>query len=125
MTAVPDCPEEIAAASRRLEIEMGEAFRRIDVGPQVGRAAVLFAVGRLDNFTAAEAKIWVPRVIERPAAAPWREREDLLADGSAWISRCRLDARQGGWCRRRPDEARGGRLRLGVAVSPAGDRGGG
>jgi len=28
MTAAPDCPEEIAAASRRLEIEMGEAFRR-------------------------------------------------------------------------------------------------
>jgi len=37
---------------------------------------VIFAVGRRDYWTAAEAKIRVLRVAERPAAARWPKRED-------------------------------------------------
>jgi hypothetical protein len=44
----------------------------------VGHGAVMFAVGPLGNWIAAEVKIRVPRVATRPAAGPWGKREDLL-----------------------------------------------
>jgi len=83
---------------------------------------MFIAVGLRNRWTAAEAKICVQRVAERPTAAVWTKPEDLFADGLAWIGWCRLDACQGGWRRRRFDEAGG---RRGVAVSPDGDSGGG
>jgi hypothetical protein len=80
---------------------------------QVRLFTMTFAVRPRDNRSAAEAKINVLRIAERPAAGPWPKRED--GEGG-----CR-----GGLLRRRLDEARSRRLRLGGAVCPGGGRGGG
>jgi hypothetical protein len=84
--------------------------------------AVPFAVGRSDHWIAAEAKIRLPRIVERPTAALRAERINRHGGGGETrVSKggC-LGARQDGLCRRRL----GGRLRFGVAVGP-GDRAGG
>jgi hypothetical protein len=47
----------------------------------VGHGAVVFAVGPLGNWIAAEAKIRVPWIAVRPAAGLWGKRDDLLGGG--------------------------------------------
>ena len=88
---------------------------------QIGQGAVVLAVGRRDNRSAAEMEITVPRVTERPAARPWRERAELFGSRQARVSEGGyLGARRGGLVRRRL----GGRLVFGIAVGPDGARDG-
>ena len=92
----------------------------------IGHGAVMFTVGPLGNWIAAEVKIRVPRVAARPAAGLWSERVDFFGDGQAWISAGGCPgARQGGLVQRRLDKEGSGRLRFGAAVCPGGDRNGG
>ena len=86
---------------------------------QVGQGAVVFAVRPRDNCTAAEAKISVPGVVERPMAGPRNKREELFGEGGC------LGARRGRLFRCRLGALRSGRLRFGAAVGPGGSRGGG
>jgi len=60
---------------------------------QVGRGAVLFAVGLRDRRTAAEAKTSALGIADRPTAAPWTERENLRSgsgQGGRFRRRLRL-----------------------------------
>jgi hypothetical protein len=79
---------------------------------------MLFAIGRLGNRTAAEAKLGAPRVAARPAADLWGERADLFGAGGC------LGARQGGLFWRRRSAARSGQLSFGAAVGSGEDRDG-
>jgi len=93
---------------------------------QVRRGAVTSAVRRLSRRIAAEAKIRVLKIAERPAASFRGERADLFGNGNrAWVGEggCR-GARRGGLLRRRLDEKGNRRFRRGAAVCPSGDRGG-
>jgi len=89
---------------------------------QIGQARVVFAVGPLlGNRAAAETKTGVPRVVERPAAAPLGEREDFFGGGGASVGEggcLGAPRRQGGLVRRRLGAQRSGRLSFGAAVGP-------
>jgi hypothetical protein len=49
---------------------------------QVGQGAVMRAVGRCDNGSAAEVKIRVPRIAEGPVAGLGGKCDDLFGGGS-------------------------------------------
>jgi len=74
---------------------------------QVGHGVMLLAVGFLDSWTAAKAKISVPGIAVRPPACLGGKREDLRGEGGC------LGARWDGGLWRWFDEAKGGRPRLG------------
>jgi hypothetical protein len=58
----------------------------------VGHGAVSFAVGLPGNRTAAEVKIWAPRIAARPAASLRAERADLFGGAQAWAGEGRAKA---------------------------------
>jgi len=98
---------------------------------QVSRGTMVWAVGRRDNCTAAEAKTWLPRDAERPMANFGSKRADLFddADGRAWVGKGGCPGaprRRGGLFWRRRGGPRSGRLSFGAAaVGPGGSRAGG
>jgi len=76
----------------------------------VGRGVVALAVGRFDNWIAAEMKIRILGVPVRPVAGARAERENFLGEGDCLY-------------RRRFDEG-SRQLRFGAAICPGGDRDG-
>ena len=87
-----------------------------------------FAVGPLNGWLAAEAKITVPRVAVWPMAGVRGERDDLFGSGdgvSVGEGGCPGARRGGLFFRYRLDAEGSGRLFFSATVGPGGDRDGG